>query len=471
MGHLVRPGRARACCKAVCAAACLVVAALFLVFPSRPAAGSSGKRYAVIVGVSNYTAGLPVLKTAVNDAILLADVLTTVEVVGQPYQVEGLFLDGMDRREEQLKQCRDLGARVKVEEAMPGNILDRLLGLQNVVKPEDSLLFFFSGHGQKSGQDTYLALAKWDPLRPSPNRQGIPFTELTRLLKKIQCRARICVMDCCYSGALEGKAGEGGGLDGASLDALRSEDDSDTGAFVLASSGEKQKSYENAQSGHGFFTEAFVEGLRGKAKRDGSGGISVLAAFNYVVREVPTRVKARFGSSLQNPQLRVFGPGMDEVYLAHLPRSASPEATPTAPMLALLCGPGFFDPKSNKQRVVECLGSPPCLADARAYYRDPDRVGRHPATDDVYFSIPENVVASFEAAKRYFSRKARQKYFCSLCRSVAAGPGKCSECGADLIASKEGVLPAESATPTPAPEPTPSAPLTPPEPTPTASTR
>jgi uncharacterized caspase-like protein len=58
------------------------------------------------------------------------------------------------------------------------------------------------------------------------------------------------------------------------------------GRVVMAACNENQVSQESSALKAGMFTQALVEGLDGKADRDGNGRVDILELFNYSTRRV-----------------------------------------------------------------------------------------------------------------------------------------------------------------------------------------
>jgi uncharacterized protein YjbI with pentapeptide repeats len=147
------------------------------------------------------------------------------------------------------------------------------------LKPEDTLFFYFSGHGylDRSTGRTYLSTSEIHP--EHPQSRGIPFDELTTYLN-LSCSERImAVLDCCYSGALE-VHGEGKGAEDEYLKAEKGEEiaslantnmtrtverliQSERGKCVLASSLEEQRSFGMKDQPHSLFTYFLIQGLKG----------------------------------------------------------------------------------------------------------------------------------------------------------------------------------------------------------------
>ena len=68
------------------------------------------------------------------------------------------------------------------------------------IQPRDLLLFYYSGHGILDGYgDHYFATSALDPFEP--DKEGLIFDEITRMINKSIAQRIITILDCCYSGA------------------------------------------------------------------------------------------------------------------------------------------------------------------------------------------------------------------------------------------------------------------------------
>ena len=147
------------------------------------------------------------------------------------------------------------------------------------LKPEDTLFFYFSGHGylDRNTGRMYLSTSEIHPARPQS--RGIPFDELTTYLN-LSCSERIiAVLDCCYSGALEVHSG-GKEEEDEYMKAEKGEEiaslantniartverliKSEQGKCVLASSLEEQRSFGMKDQPYSLFTYFLIQGLKG----------------------------------------------------------------------------------------------------------------------------------------------------------------------------------------------------------------
>lgn len=134
--------------------------------------------YAVVIGISDYRNGIAPLKTAVNDATQLAQILK----VDYQYTTT-LLVDEQATRD----QLTDL-----LQSKLP-----------QLVQEQDRLLFYFAGHG--------IALNKDDDgpqgyLIPQDARLGdsttyLPMQKVADALSELSCRHCLVILDCCFAGA------------------------------------------------------------------------------------------------------------------------------------------------------------------------------------------------------------------------------------------------------------------------------
>jgi uncharacterized caspase-like protein len=112
---------------------------------------------------------------------------------------------------------------------------------------------------------------------------------LRELLAKIRAQKSLIILDTCYAGAASKLASltttvaaRGDLSEKTAITKLMRA----TGRAVLAASSDKQLALENYQ-GHGFFTFALLQGLKGQADLNKDGEISTLELAQFVSEEVP----------------------------------------------------------------------------------------------------------------------------------------------------------------------------------------
>lgn len=155
------------------------------------------------------------------------------------------------------------------------NVLEKLRAISNRAQKGDKILFFFSGHGYPGG------IAVYD--------KTINYQEINDILAKSDASAKICFVDACHAGSVSNvkdkvyKAPSSGNI------------------IYMMSSRADEYSIEHPWVGHGFFTQALLKGLRGKADGNKDKKITVKELFNYVYNDVQHTTSNM--SVSQHPQL------------------------------------------------------------------------------------------------------------------------------------------------------------------------
>jgi Caspase domain len=133
-------------------------------------------------------------------------------------------------------------------------VLEELYGISNQLTEDDTLLFYYSGHGMRHKNELFLVArnTKLATLVPT----SIKASEVLGYVRESYCKRRILILDCCYSGVI-GLGYKAADTD-SSLDALGN----DTGTCILTASTSVQQSEEREKDGHGLFTKALIDCLR-----------------------------------------------------------------------------------------------------------------------------------------------------------------------------------------------------------------
>lgn len=214
------------------------------------------KTYALIAGVSNYSDQQANLYNTTKDVKKLKTVLDK-----QKFTV----------------------AMLTSKYANHDNIVKKLSAIVRLAKPEDKILFFFSGHGDTGGFLTY-------------ELQMFRYRELVDILSKARARQVVCFIDACRAGSVNDVAnGNYGWGEGGTHPSL---------TFVMSCRA-NEFSYENNWVGNGYFTKALLKGLRGVADKNEDRKVTLDELFRYVYNDVTARTKN--DRQTQHPQL--IGPG------------------------------------------------------------------------------------------------------------------------------------------------------------------
>ena len=230
---------------------------------------STGK--ALLIGIGQgYPGALKLPAVVRHDAEVVASVLTDSTLCGYPVENVQMLLD---------------------EKATRSNIIEGLKKIAATVESNDTVFFFFSGHGGQRvfGDDaeTYICPVDFDS--SDPRHTGIRDDELSALISDIQAARVVVVLDACHAdGAVSLKDTVQGkglrfGFNSVGLEKLAT----GSGRIVVSSCKDEETSRTYVEKNHSLFTYFLLEGLRGAAMDRSDGVIRVLDLFHYVADEVP----------------------------------------------------------------------------------------------------------------------------------------------------------------------------------------
>ncbi len=163
------------------------------------------------------------------------------------------------------------------------NIFEHLGAVSKNAAPEDTILFFFSGHGIEDGGNSYLLPS--DAGIQNPARTAIAFSDVSEDLRRSKARKQVFILDACHSGGTRKDKGVADTLSRESIARLQQALQTE-GRVVLSSCGVDQVSYEFTAEGHGVYTFYLMEALMGQADHDEDGFITVDEAHEYVLDKV-----------------------------------------------------------------------------------------------------------------------------------------------------------------------------------------
>jgi ribosome-binding protein aMBF1 (putative translation factor) len=212
------------------------------------------KKVALLIGVSQYDAGLPPLVAAPNDVEAMRRVLLDPNIGG---------FDEVNP----LIDPDPVTMQIAIGKLLRG------------CKREDLALLFFSGHGI-TNDDGRLYLTTRITDEAAFKETSVPASFVHDVMNDSRCKRQVVILDCCYSGAFAAgwQPKSGGAVD------IKRELGGE-GRAILTSSTALQKSFEH--EGSGIYTRFLVEGLEtGAADTDGTGTISILELHDYAKEKV-----------------------------------------------------------------------------------------------------------------------------------------------------------------------------------------
>lgn len=242
------------------------------------------RNYAIIIGINKYQF-LPSLNYAENDAHYIYSFLK--EKLN--FERLMLFIDAPERRD-----------ALKPNRTNIRHILRRQTEDDSRLQPEDSLWFFFSGHGTRYGGCDYLMPSDGDPAEPKES--AIPLHWVRERLSRCGADNVVMILDACRN---EGQ--KGGGF-GSKL----------KGVTTIYSCKAEEQSWEIGEIQQGVFTYALLENFQNQINQ---GRGQTLKQVEYALRREVAKLNQKYGKLPQTPHVQCDSTGDAEKIL--LPQFAA----------------------------------------------------------------------------------------------------------------------------------------------------
>ena len=252
-------------------------------------------------------------------AVGINDFFNDAAIKDLPLSVKG----ATDFTEVMRKQQGRLYSSVEVrlltdKDATAGNILEGFDWLRQQTRPDDTAMVYIDTHGGNDAQMRYYFCAHdFDPQRRF--QTTVSSEEVQRTVDSVPGKV-IFFLDTCHAGNALGKLSSPSGPV-ADVNRVVNELASDeNGAVVFSSSTGRQVSWS------GFFAQALIEGLQGKADLLGKGTITVASLETYIAARVPELFSAGARNPSQNKLYKESGA------TAQTPTVAKPQTVPDFPI-------------------------------------------------------------------------------------------------------------------------------------------
>ncbi len=211
-----------------------------------------GKR-ALLVGVDHYP-GMQSLQSCVRDTMTLRNLLLFHANLDVNYDcITFLGMDPQLVTAAHIQERIVLGATKSVVQQ----------ALASLFLYDDTVLFYFSGHGTKTANGTMILL----PTDRDGRQQGIYLQELLDMANGSNARQIVLILDCCFAGAI--------GEEFIDLQRMWLR----PGVTVLAAASPDQ--YAFARDGQSVFTRALLLGLEGGVA-DPRGWVTAAALYAFI---------------------------------------------------------------------------------------------------------------------------------------------------------------------------------------------
>ena len=158
------------------------------------------RNFAVVIGINDYTNGIPELETAVPDAYKLAQLLQNqYQALKQQYQAQNRYeVQLILNQRATFNQLNQL-----ISDFKKGQI--PLDNEKVAVTEDDRVFFYFAGHGialealeNQEGPVGYLIP---QDATKDVSSTYLPMQELHDALNALPCRHMLAILDCCFAGA------------------------------------------------------------------------------------------------------------------------------------------------------------------------------------------------------------------------------------------------------------------------------
>jgi uncharacterized caspase-like protein len=182
--------------------------------------------------------------------------------------------------------------------ATRAGILKGLAWLKDRMKAQDVAVIFYAGHGFTDDDDLFYLLpidADADELK----KTAVTGDDLKKALAELPGRV-LLLLDACHSApadAVRLRPHRRGNTDGL----VRDLTDEDIGVVVLVSAQGPEKALESAEMKHGYFTQALLDGLSGKADYNRDGLVQLTELDLYVENQVVERTKDQQHPAIGKP--------------------------------------------------------------------------------------------------------------------------------------------------------------------------
>lgn len=222
--------------------------------------------YLISIGVGDYQDPLPALHSAVNDAVALRNVML----------------------KQQGKVYREIIQHTLIDtNATKESILSLLENLPDM-DPEDIVILFMAGHGVQNQNGIFYFCAHGTNLADL-NNTALSWAQFQDFVANLRAGKVILFLDTCHSGDILGRVSGDRFAEGIAKHS----------AIVFTSCKGIEYSIEDRKLGHGLFTYALLEGLKGDADLTRDGRITMSELKTYVEDRVPSM--ARTYQMVQTP--------------------------------------------------------------------------------------------------------------------------------------------------------------------------
>ena len=234
---------------------------------------ATAEKYALLVGINDYQNDIGALKYCVADVQAFQQAL--IQTAGYKPKNVHLMTDQMSDRD--LPQAN--------------NVILRLENLAQKVQPEDTFIFYFSGHGISNQDQSYLLAVDSDTSTPRIlKRSAIPLQEVNEILSEVKAQQLLTIIDACRNDPSSGRGNQDNLLSddfarGFKIQRWTTSSGKPAVSATLYACSIGERAYEWAEKKQGVFSYFLLEGLNGQAANS-QGQVTVTGLAEYTQSKV-----------------------------------------------------------------------------------------------------------------------------------------------------------------------------------------
>jgi len=236
-------------------------------------AGYAAEKWALLVGINKYQYDVSPLRYCVADVEAFRQAL--VNVAGFKPDKVILMTDEM------------------TDEMQPihVNIIMQLEVLANRIQPDDTFVFYFSGHGMSRDRRSFLlATNSMTNTEGTLEASAVSLDSVSRILSRVSAQQLLTIIDACRNNPISGRGDQDNLLTndftrGIKIKRLPNVTGKPNVNATLYACSIGERAYEWPQRGHGVFSYYLLEGLKGGAANN-QGEVTVNSLAEYTRSKV-----------------------------------------------------------------------------------------------------------------------------------------------------------------------------------------
>ncbi|MDP6598437.1 MAG: PEGA domain-containing protein [Candidatus Poribacteria bacterium] len=250
-------------------------------------------KYALLVGINDYQNDIGALKYCVADVEAFRQAL--IETAGFKPEKVHLMTDQMSGQ--------DLPTRI--------NVIMRLDILASQIQPQDTLIFYFSGHGISTDDQSFLLASDSNATTfTTLELSAIPLQKVRQILSRVKAQQLLTIIDACRNDPASGRGNQDNLLSddfarGFKVQRQAGPSGKPAVSATLYACSVGERAYEWSEKEQGVFSYYLLQGLKGEAA-NAKGDVTITDLADYTQQKVVDWAQTYRGKK-QTPWLSLQG--------------------------------------------------------------------------------------------------------------------------------------------------------------------